>query len=447
MAKTPKTLTAAGVEKMKPDPGKRLWVRDAGSQALYLVIQQSGFKSWAMAFRKRGRDGVERLFLGPLDLSGRRPDGEPVIGQPLTLVAARRLAAKINSDRAAGVDVVGRHRTEKHERRVALVEASVSTFAAVARDFVVEHARPKTRGWVGTARSLGLDDDLSIRPGSLADRWRDRDVKTVSASDLFSVIEEARRIGAPGVKPRHDGPSEARSRKLHAALSQMLSWALRQRRIEANPIAAIHPPSVPKGRDRVLTNAEIRSFWAASDALKEPLGGVLRLLLLTGARLNEIARLRWDEVSEDGTTLTISSDRVKNGRAFVLPLAPKAQAIVAAMPRVGAHVFSVNSIRPVVIGSAVKVQLDAVMGADVAPWVVHDLRRTCATHMAEIGVQPHIVEACLNHVSGHKAGVAGTYNRAAYSQEKRAALELWADRVETIVSGEPARVVPIRSRP
>jgi integrase len=367
-----------------------------------------------------------------------------VIGQPLTLVSARRLAAKINSDRAAGVDVVGHHRAEKHRRRVALVEASVITFPAVARDFIVEHAKPKTRGWEQTARNLGIDDDLSVRPGSLADRWRDRDVKTVSASDLFSAIEEARRIGTPGIAPRHDGASEARSRKLHAALSQLFSWALRQRRIEVNPIASIHPPSVPKGRDRVLTSAEIRSFWAASDALKEPLGGVLRLLLLTGARLNEIARLKWDEVSEDGTTLTISSDRVKNARAFVLPLAPQAQAIVASMPRVGAHVFSVNSIRPVVIGSGVKAQLDAVMGDGVAPWVVHDLRRTAATRMAEIGVAPHIIEACLNHVSGHKAGVAGVYNRAAYSQEKRAALVLWADHLDSIVGGKPARIVPIR---
>jgi integrase len=438
-----KTLTSASVEKLKPNPRKRLWVRDGASQALYLVIQPSGHKSWAMMFRKKHRDGVERLFLGPLDLSGRRHDAEPVIGQHLTLVAARRLAARINSNRAVGVDVVGHHRAEKHRRRVALVESSASTFAAVAKAFIVEHARPKTRGWVETAANLGFDSGMNLKPNGLAARWADRDIKTIDASDLFSVIEESRRIGTPGIAPRQGGPSDARARKQHAALSQMFSWAIRQRRIETNPVGSLAPPSVPKSRDRVLSRAEIKSFWGATDALKEPFSSVLKLLLLSGARLNEIAQLRWDEVSEDGTTLTISSDRVKNHRVFVLPVAPASQAIIADQPREGRYVFTTNGLVPIALGSKVKAQLDQAM-ADVPAWVVHDLRRTCATGMAEIGVAPHIIEACLNHISGHKAGVAGIYNRAAYAQEKRAAFELWASHLETLVTGRPAKVVPIR---
>jgi integrase len=83
-------------------------------------------------------------------------------------------------------------------------------------------------------------------------------------------------------------------------------------------------------------------------------------------------------------------------------------------------------------------------GAPLAAWVVHDLRRTAATRMAELGVQPHIVEAVLNHVSGHKAGVAGIYNRATYSHEKRAALNLWAEHVLAAVEGRTATVVPMK---
>jgi integrase len=106
-------------------------------------------------------------------------------------------------------------------------------------------------------------------------------------------------------------------------------------------------------------------------------------------------------------------------------------------------VFSTTGgITPVSGWSKVKARLDKTMG-DVPPWRIHDLRRSAATHMAEIGVMPHIVEALLNHVSGYKASVAGVYNRALYSAEKRAALELWAAQLEGIVSGKQ-KIIPIR---
>ena len=105
--------------------------------------------------------------------------------------------------------------------------------------------------------------------------------------------------------------------------------------------------------------------------------------------------------------------------------------------------FTTNGRTPVSGWSKIKKKLDATMGS-ARPWRLHDLRRTCATGMASIGIAPHVIEACLNHVSGSRAGVAGVYNRYGHMPEKKAALERWAAHVEAIVSGSTACVVPIR---
>jgi len=153
------------------------------------------------------------------------------------------------------------------------------------------------------------------------------------------------------------------------------------------------------------------------------------------------------ELSDDGATWTIPSSRTKNKRAHVVPLPPLARAIIAGVKPIASaagYVFTTNGRSAISGWSAIKKVLDAAMGA-TSPWRLHDLRRTAATGMAEIGIPPHIVEAALNHVSGAKAGVAGTYNRAAYAPEKRAALERWAERIERLVSREPAsKVVSLR---
>jgi integrase len=434
-----KVLTQAAIEKLKPIPGKRRVIRDGAITGLFIVIQPSSYKSFMMRFRYG--DGADKMSLGPFDTSGRRPTTEPHVGEPLNLTRARQLASKVNADRAAGIDVIAAHRARKHRQKVAIAEAHTNAFAATVKDFIIQHARAKTRNWREASSNLGYDADLELKPGGLAHRWRDRDIKTIDAHDLFAVIEEARRISIPGTRAKRDAPSEARARKLHCTLSVAFGWLQRHRRIEVNPMASLHLPALGVARDRVLTTAEIKSFWDACEALTQPFGDVLRLLLLTGCRLNEIAKLRWEEVSDDFATLTIPGNRTKNHRALVVPLPPMARKLIAAQDRNGPFVFSTTGgIAPVSGWSRIKRHLDAAMGAPA--WVIHDLRRTCATGMAEIGIAPHIIEALLNHVSGHKAGVAGIYNRAQYAPEKAAALEKWAYHLETIIRGK--KIVAIR---
>ena len=168
--------------------------------------------------------------------------------------------------------------------------------------------------------------------------------------------------------------------------------------------------------------------------------------MLTGQRANEIAGLRWDELHDD--QIVLPGERTKNKRTHLVPLSEPARAILAKTERKDRkHVFGRDDTGYQGWGKA-QPRLDARIaesqGSRLPHWTPHDLRRTVATRMAELGVQPHIIEAVLNHVSGHKSGVAGIYNRATYDKEKREALNLWAAHLLAVVEGRPSVVVPLK---
>lgn len=216
--------------------------------------------------------------------------------------------------------------------------------------------------------------------------------------------------------------------RARAALSAMFTWSIREGLCEANPVTGTNRP-IAKARDRVLSAAELRAVWHACG--DDDFGRIVRLLILTGQRRDEVSKMRWAEVVDD--VWTIPGERTKNHREHFVPLAPMALAILP--ERQDEFVFGRRN------GfsgwSRAKARLDAACG--VTGWRLHDLRRSVATGMAEIGVLPHVIEAVLNHVSGHRAGVAGVYNRARYEAEVRSALTQWADHVANIVGEAAAR--------
>jgi integrase len=228
------------------------------------------------------------------------------------------------------------------------------------------------------------------------------------------------------------------SNRVRASLSSFFAWAMRQGMVDANPVIGTGREE-EKSRDRVLTDAELATIWNNLEA--DDFGAILRLLILTGQRASEIAGLKWSELSDAGDTIELPAERTKNGRAHTVPPSEPAQVILDALPRrLGRDfVFGRTANAPFVGWSKPRYRLDDLIaertGARLPHWTPHDLRRTCATRMAEIGVAPHIVEAVLNHVSGHKAGVAGIYNRATYAGEKRTALERWAAHVMALAEG------------
>jgi integrase len=167
--------------------------------------------------------------------------------------------------------------------------------------------------------------------------------------------------------------------------------------------------------------------------------------MLTAQRRDEIGGLRWEEIA--GDSVQLPAKRTKNARAHTFPLSAAARAILDGRPRGDSEfVFGRDPYRPFTGWSVSKDRIDAELGDTVAHWTHHDLRRTAATKMADMGIAPHIIEAVLNHVSGHKHGVAGIYNRADYDVQKRHALNAWADRLLGIVEERPATKTVTRLR-
>jgi integrase len=455
-----KILTAKAIEQIKPGKSRRE-ISDGQSVGLYLHVQPSGAKSWVMLLaRPNGQLG--KLRLGPVDLSGRKASNQtPEIGMALTLADARALATDLKRQRDSGKDFIAHHKAVRQQQRHKTEELGLNNFAVVAEQFIDEHARPETRRWRATARYLGLDykdgeDQPSRMEGGLADCWCDRDITAISSDEVHDVIDEARRRGIPGLVTRNHSLSNPRGRAMARVLSKFFGWCLDHRKIKASPSVGIKAPKAPKARDRVLTDDEVVRFWKATDQFSEPFGPLFRILLLTGARLREVSGMRQSELSNDGATWTIPAARVKNRRDHVVPLPPLARDILTKVKRVAGkpgYVFSTTGDTPVSGFSKIKGRLDRLMavaaekdGVEFAPWRLHDLRRSAATIMAHLGIAPHIIEAVLNHVSGAKASVAGTYNRAAYEPEKRVALERLAAHIEGLVKGRKANVTPLRKK-
>jgi integrase len=232
--------------------------------------------------------------------------------------------------------------------------------------------------------------------------------------------------------------------RLRASLSALFGWVIKEGiRLPEGNVASYTNKREEKSRERVLSYAELKAIWNACP--DNFYGAAIRLLILTGQRKSEIGLLQRNEVHDE--QIVLPANRTKNGRTHIVPLSDPARAILDRFRDDG---------RKYVLGrddtgfwgwNPGKQALDARIanaGKLLEHWTVHDIRRTVATRMAELGVHPHIIEAVLNHVSGHKGGVAGIYNRATYDKEKREALNLWADHVMATVEGRAGTVVPLR---
>jgi integrase len=246
---------------------------------------------------------------------------------------------------------------------------------------------------------------------------------------------------------RENGRMSARAARRR--LSALFSWAMREGLCESNPVIATNDPGIGLvSRDRVLTDDEIRVIWRACK--DDDFGRIVKLLLLTSARREEIGSLQWSECDLDAGVLTLPAARTKNKRAHELALSAPALEILASIPRRARDsVFGKRG--PTFSGwSFKKAELDAQItelnsGRPLTRWTLHDLRRTAATRMAELGVQPHIIEATLNH-AGHMSGVSGIYIRSTYANEKRQALALWADKLSAIVERRESNVLTLNPK-
>jgi integrase len=250
------------------------------------------------------------------------------------------------------------------------------------------------------------------------------------------VIELAEAIAA-------DGRGYMANRTL-AVLSKFFNWLVARDVLDFSPVTGVERPHQEKARERILTDAELRALWLACDG-DEPFGSALRLLILTGARRNEVSRMTWSELDERWIWL-LPAERSKNGLAHSIPLSTQAQAILMKQPRIdgSGYVFTLDGYTAIRGWEKVKTRLSEKVGIAAASWRLHDLRRTCASRMQKLGVPVPVIESALNHTSGTFRGIVGVYQQHDYADEICVAFQKWGDHVERLVEGKPAKVIALR---
>ena len=331
----------------------------------------------------------------------------------IDLKAARFLADEAAVSRARGVEPA---KARRERNRAA--EPARDVFATVAADYIAKYARLHTRSWRQTERLL-------IREAAA---WSRRRLSELTRADVARLLDPIA-ARAPCIANR-----------TLSALQRLAAWSVERGIIAASPFAGIRPPSPETPRDRVLTSREIAAAWRAFTAGAGAIGDAARVLLLTGARLREVTEMTWAEVDLGARLWTLPSSRAKNGSAHQVPLSDAVLAVLAARRAAFPtcrHVFTANGRSAIAGLSKAKRRFDGMLRAELGklePWVVHDLRRTCATNLARLGAAPHIIEATLNHRSGTIKGVVRTYNRHPYLAERRAALQAWADALARITA-------------
>jgi integrase len=259
-----------------------------------------------------------------------------------------------------------------------------------------------------------------------------RDITRAQVADLLTKVAQDHGAG--------------QANRFRAVLSAYFSWLIGAGRADTNVVSGTNKPAAEKARDRTPSDAELAAIWKAAGS--DHFGDIVRLLILTGARRTEIGDLRWSEIDLEQQLIALPASRVKNGRPHEIPLTALALEILARQSRHQGRdqVFGYGEGGFQGWGKS-KAGLDARLPG-VAQWTLHDIRRAVSTGMHErLGVAPHIVEAVLGHISGHRAGVAGTYNRALYRDDKRAALEKWTAHIMELVTDKKApqsKVVKLR---
>ena len=253
-----------------------------------------------------------------------------------------------------------------------------------------------------------------------------------------------------------DRGSPISANRLLATFRKCCGWSVERGLIDVSPCDGVKPPAVNKSRDRVLSDDELRRIWRACDRLAYPFGPLVKLLIITAQRRDEVAGMTAAEVGEASRLWVLPRERAKNDVEHPIPLVAPALAIIAGLPRFSmgdevedaklpGFLFTTTGTSHVTGFSKAKVALDKLVAADggeaLAPWTLHDLRRTAATGLARLGVNLPVIERILNHVSGSFGGVAGVYQRHTFADEMRQALDRWAGHVERLTNGQGGSVV------
>ncbi len=375
-----------------------LW--DTDLKGFGAKITPAGSISYVLQFRLGGRESATRRYtIGPH-------------GSPWTPTTARSEAERLLILVAQGVDPVDE---EKKRRREAVDLAFDNYSALFARSC-------KGKGWskhVESVIRLHLQPVLRRKPLSAITR-----VDVVAVLDRLPIEQNANR------------------RNVFAVMRRMFRWAVSRGDIERSPMEGMETPPPVRPRERWLADDELKSVWSASSECHRCFGPIVRLLIATGQRREEVSGMRWKEIDRAEKLWTLPGSRAKNGEPNRIPLGMLAvreldkQAGGEKWPRKG-RVFATSSGAGFTGYAKGKIKLDSVIaerrGGPLSPWRLHDLRRTLATNFQKLGVRFEVTEAILNHVGGSRAGVAGIYQRHDWKEEKREAMDAWNQHLSRLI--------------
>ncbi|MDH3378529.1 MAG: site-specific integrase [Gammaproteobacteria bacterium] len=392
-----KTIRSRTVSGLKPPP-KRTEIRDTVLPGFGLRYWRSRSDpsriegSWFITYREHGK--LRRHTIGSLSrykLADARDQ-------------ARELFQKLDKGQSL------------HDERL-----TANSFGAVAESWISRYAKRKHKNWQKTQRTIERE---------LGD-WKHRRIADITQADILQVLDRLT-----------DQGKESAANRLYEYMRVLFAWAAERYKGLDSPMAGLKKPGKERKRDRVLTDDELRQLWPAFEAAGYPFGPLFQLLLVTGQRLTEVAASEWPEFDLDRRVWTIPSERYKSDRVHEVPLSDLAVDIIDELPwftDTNLVFSSGRSSRPVSGHSKAKQRVDKL--CDIAPWRLHDLRRTCRTNLGRLGVPPHVAELVIGHA---QKGLHAVYDRYSYNKEKADALQLWAEHLKTVIGGDAAKVVSIR---
>ena len=392
-------LTQRRIETLQCPAGRRdMMAFDDEQAGLGVRVTAGGGKSFLAQYRHAGEK--RRIPLGSCSA--------------ISLASARDAVRTILGDVAKGRDPAGeRKEAARQAKRKAAHEAL--TFGALLEQWEALRLADKRERYAAEAVRALRHAFAKNLDGPAADLDR---------AAVVRVLDKLAKVGHAAMASRTAAYGRA-----------CYQWAIKRGSLGVNPFVNLPVAPVAK-RERVLTDDELRSIWQATSA-PGPFDAIVRMLLLSGQRRDEVGGMGWSEISSDLATWTIPASRAKNGAAHLVPLSSQAQAILRAAPRVrGTELVFPGRKGPFNGFSKAKAALDKASG--VKDWRLHDLRRTMATGLQKLGVRLEVTEAVLNHVAGSRAGIIGVYQRHTWSDEKRAALNAWSERIAEIVEGREA---------
>lgn len=397
-----KRLTKMTLEQRPPAIG-RLEVRDTDSPLVFRLTSKDA-RSLSVRTRLRGNQ-IRFTYAGPAIVEN--------------LEDARQWANRVAAECKQGIDP----REESRRKHLEAEQAEKLRFDRIVDLFIERHAK-KNKTWRETR---------AIFDRHVVTRWGDRLLTSITRSDVATLLDEV-----------EDKASIYSANRVLAAVRKLFNWANTRGLTEFTPVISGMARSGEVARDRYLSPEELRVVWKAAERRGYPSGTVVQLLIVTGQRRGEVTRMIWDQLDLNGERLwTLPAEQTKAGRTHIVPLSDLALEIINEIPRLGDFLLTTRGNRPVSGFGKWKKELDnevlevtreeaEARGEDpseVEPfpsWRLHDLRRTMATHMEELGIPPHIVGSVLNHDPKGYKGITSVYTRGNLIFERRKALTAWA---------------------